>query len=83
MPDPYLMAISSYNLAATYHQLGQIDLAIKTINECIKLYTNTNNIRGIVVSKSLLSRLYKDKGDSGKALMVRKCRWSFWSNRWD
>ena len=70
MPDPYLMAISSYNLAATYHQLGQMDLAIKTINECIKLYTNTNNIRGIVVSKSLLSRLYKDKGDSGKALMV-------------
>ncbi len=69
-PDPYLIALSKYNLAGVYHQLGRIDEAIEAIKACIKIYTKTNNSRGIVVSNSLLARIYKDNGESGKALLI-------------
>ncbi len=67
-PDTYLLALANYNLAGAYHQLGQVKKAIKAINKSNELYTIDNNSRGRVISASLLARIYKDTGNTGKAL---------------
>lgn len=69
-PDPYLLALAYYNLTTSYHQLGQTELAIQSIEKSIGLFDKANNIRGVVTGTSLLARIFKDMGDTSRALLT-------------
>ena len=65
--NPYLSS-SLTNLASIYDEMGKSDLAVKYLNESIRLDELTNNKNGIYISAMKLSEIYsinlKDKAIS-------------------
>ena len=69
--NPYLSS-SLTNLATIYDENGKSDLAIKYLNESIRLDDITQNYNGIYISAMKLSEIYSTSSRKDKALECLK-----------
>ena len=69
-PTPYRIALTNLQLASTYQATGQPEPAINHINIALEMFEKENNIRQIVSSYSIMTRIYNELANPAKAMQV-------------